>query len=341
MEQPKTYTELTDLLTLHLENVHSGKVRDTYLIPPDSSGRKLRLVVTSNRVSIFDFELGFEVPRKGEILNAFNIAARKILKATIPELKQDLVAFGARIDEHLPVELRGCSMLQRCGTVVEEVPMLLVENVVRHCLTGTGYAAYQKTGMLCGHRLPPELPEGAVIPHGPIYTPTTKAPRGEHDLDLVHTDVDNTYKGIEALSLKIFGILRGFAHSKGIMLVDMKDECGQGWKGLVPRHPCYILADEVMTPDCARFWDVAEYEVAMAQGRLPPSMDKQILRNWGAGVGIKKYDPKDPSDCAQVRNMFPPPQVIEKMSQQVLALFERLHGMSFDDYQRTVMGIEA
>jgi phosphoribosylaminoimidazole-succinocarboxamide synthase len=300
----------------------------------------LRLVLTSNRVSIFDFPLGFEVPRKGEMLNAFNIAARNILRDALPKVEQDLVACGAAIDEYLPSGLRGCKMLQRCAVVVGEYEMVKVECVTRSYLTGTGYRTYlERQGVVCGNELPPGLTDGSLIPVGMIYTPTTKAPQGQHDENLDHTEVEKDHPGLSAVSLTTASVLRGYAHARGVIIVDEKGEYGQRLVRMVPRRYEYVVADERMTPDCCRFWRKATADEYLKIGKLPPSMDKEILRNWGRGVRIDRLNPKSEKDRAEARNLYAPPQVVEKVVEQIHEVFEMLHEMHIDDYQRTVLNI--
>lgn len=324
-----SYDELQRILRVRLPLLGTGKVRDSHALPDG----KHCLAVVSDRASIYDIRLGFPIPGKGKILNAFNIAARLFLQRVVPNIEDDLVAYGADIDRYLPPELQCNPELHRRATVIEVLKMEDIECVVRGNLTGGGYRAYEDDGIVCGHTLPSGLLEGSpLIP--PIFTPTTKAKVG-HDEPLDYRRVRETHGGeLEELSLLIFLALQEYSFTRGVIGVDTKFEFGQRR----PPNGKHVLADEVWTPDSSRFWGLLEYREHFPRS-LPYPMDKQELRNWGKLVGIDKLDPKNSEDVARGRELIAPPDVTLKMQRQTHRVFEMLWGMTLADFQRDVMKV--
>ena len=306
--------------------IHEGKVRESYGIPQDPG---LRLVVASNRISVFDFVLNAEVPRKGEVLTAMNVFWRNLFAGYC---NHDLVAYGSAIDQSLPLHLRSNIELQKCGAVIRAENMYSAEMIVRAYLTGTGFLSYQDTGMVCGHDLPRGLQDGARLPL-PIFTPTTKADVGHDE----HVTIEAFYrrfgnaqaKQLEVLSLDLFRKAREYAASRGIIIADTKFEFGKP----------LTLCDEVLTPDSSRFWKYSEWEAAQAQGKVPPAYDKQFVRNWARGYCIHKLNPKNPRDYDRVRARVVPQEILEETTRLYLEIFQLLTGKSLEQFQREDMGI--
>jgi len=171
----------------------------------------------------------------------------------------------------------------------------------------------------------------------PIFTPTTKAHEG-HDEDLDYRKVEEEYPGIEAATINLYKSFYEYALGRGIIIADTKLEFGY-YQKQVPRLKRFILADEACTPDSSRFWDAVALDEAFMDKKMPPSLDKQPLRNWGESVGINKLDPKNPDDRARVREMLAPQEAVEGMMQATAALFERLYGMSIAEFQKEYMEI--
>lgn len=327
---------LESLLRKHLPEPHTGKVRDSYQLDVRYHGRPTRLAYVSNRASIFDIRLGFEVPGKGEALNAFNIAARLLLRSMIPYMQDDLIAYGPMIDSFLPSPLRNISELWRRATVVEELTMIDIECVVRGYLTGSGYKSYARGEKVCGHDVTPKgQPEGFKLRHWPIFTPTTKS-EGGHDEPLDYMEVRRDFGSalLETCSTRVYECLAAHAEKGGVIGADTKFEWGHR-QGETFRDGL-ILADEVWTPDSSRFWSAAAYAEHFPD-RLPPSMDKQILREWGKSVGIDKLDPKNDAGRQIGRAKTAPPEVLEGMRSQVERAFAMMYGQSLAQFQQTSM----
>ncbi len=337
MAATTTLTGLDYLLSQSLTLLHSGKVRDSYrLAEREEDGQKLRLVVTSDRASIFDFRLGFEVPGKGEILNAFNIMARHSFD--IDSLfNHDMIACGVGIDRFLPEPLRGNAALQRRATVVMDLPMIPVECVVRGHLTGSAYKLYKAGKPVCGHDIGMAGMQEGTILMPPLFTPTTKAEHG-HDEPLDYREVEEEYPGLAAHAVDLFARLYEDARKAGITVADTKFEFGYRQQP-VPRRKVYIVADEVLTPDSSRFWDSDELDEAFTKRTLPQPLDKQALRDWGKSMSIDELDPTRESDRAYVASLPRPDSVLLAMKGRMLNAFTRLYGRSLEDFQKVYLNI--
>ncbi len=258
METKKVVFE-TDFQNLNL--VKRGKVRDIYDL-----GDTL-LMVVSDRISAFDVVMPDPLPGKGIILTQISLFWFDIMKSIIPNhiITADVDAYPS-ICRPYAESLRGRSML-----VKKAVP-LPVECIARGYISGSGWKSYQKSGQVCGITLPPGLKESEKLPH-PIFTPSTKADEGLHDINIDYKEAENLIgtalaDQVRKLTLAIYKKGSELAASKGIIIADTKFEFGLIGKDL-------ILIDEVLTPDSSRFWPKASY----APGGAQKSFDKQYLRD--------------------------------------------------------------
>ena len=239
-----------------------GKVRDIYDL-----GDNLLLVAT-DRISAFDVILPTAIPGKGKILTALSEFWFGIINDIIPN---HLIT--TRFDQFpaacLPYrdKLEGRSMLVKKSTPAP------VECIVRGYLAGSGWKDYQNTGRVCGIRLPEGLVEASRLEQ-PIFTPSTKAVIGAHDVNITFDDMLTKLgkKGAEAMrdsSIAIYKRARELAETKGIIIADTKFEFGL-------EADKVILIDEVLTPDSSRFWPADRYR----PGKTPDSFDKQFVRDY-------------------------------------------------------------
>jgi phosphoribosylaminoimidazole-succinocarboxamide synthase len=298
-----------------------GKVRDSYDIDQGSM-----LVLASNRCSIFDFVLNTLIPDKGAVLTAINYFW---VQEVIGDLfKTDLLTCGSSIDAYLPQDLRDYPAFQKSSTIVERMSPPDVEDIVRFVLTGSGWESYQKTGKICGHKLPKGLTNGSMLPF-PIYTPTTKADVG-HDVHISADDVVRSHGfSRERLALQVAGLMFSYAASRGLIMADTKYEMSGD-----------TVVDEKGTPDSSRFVDKKEWEKAVAKGKFPPSLDKQYVREWGKTVGIDKRDPENPADVEYVHSQVVPEDVVRMTTNIYRYIFWRLTGRTLEKFQREAMGID-
>ena len=278
-----TKSVLNEFNFTNLNLLKEGKVRSVYDL-----GDQL-LFVASDRVSAFDVILNQGIPHKGEILTKlsefwFNISTEIIGNHFITSD----VNLYPEVCKPYAEDLAGRSML------VKKAELLPVECVVRGYIIGSGWKDYQNTGAICGI----ELPEGLNLAdklEQPIFTPAFKAEMGDHDenisfdrmIEIVGEERANYMKDI---SMKLYEFGRDYAAQKGIILADTKFEFGVV-NGEI------ILIDEVLTPDSSRYWPKEDYK----PGVSPPSFDKQIVRDYLAGLTWDKNPPAPdlPSDVIQ------------------------------------------
>jgi phosphoribosylaminoimidazole-succinocarboxamide synthase len=259
-----------------VELLHSGKVREVYL-----DGNDL-ILVASDRVSVYDVVLPTPVPDKGRVLTR--------LSSWWFARLADLVPNHVVSTTDVPAEFAGRAV--RC----RRLEMLPVECVARGYLTGSGRVEYERSGSVCGVPLPPGLVEGSRLPE-PIFTPTTKAPLGEHDEAITYEGVEERVgpalaASLRELTLAIYARGAEIAAERGILIADTKLEFGLAPDGDL------VLADEVLTPDSSRFWPADDW---MA-GRPQHAFDKQFVRDWAAGTGWNKQPPAPevPADVVAV-----------------------------------------
>lgn len=272
---------------MELKLIHQGKVRDLY-----AAGEKYLLIVSSDRISAFDFILPTPVPGKGALLNKISsywfdrtrhIIKNHIVSTDIEEIRR-LVTAPAGFDWDY---MRGRAML------VHRTRRVDFECVVRGYITGSGWKEYRKLGSVCGLKLPAGLREAQKLPE-PIFTPTTKADKG-HDENVTFEVMaaalpPGLAEKVRDTSLALYKFAAAHAEKAGILLADTKFEFG-----LLDGE--LILIDEALTPDSSRFWDAAKYKV----GTSPESYDKQYVRNWleGSGWDKRSAPPGLPAEVVQ------------------------------------------
>lgn len=310
-----------------LRRIHRGKVRDTFDLP---GYPHLMLVVCTNRISIFDFVLNGEVALKAEVLNAINLFW---VLMVFTELRHDIVAYGSAIDQYLPVASQGNAKLHRRAVVVRRLQMIPVELVVRGYIDGSALTAAQERRVYCGHTFPEGLKRGSRLAET-IFTPTTK---GEgKDLPLDYRAVEAEY-GPELTQFALTAYERALqvARMRGLILGDTKFEVGRD-----PATDELILADERLSPDSSRYWDLQNWEEAMAGRAALVPLDKQLVRDWGRNLGMTGRSPTKAEDIAWVHERCPLPEEVANVATGVyLQLFERLTGMTLARFQGDIMGI--
>jgi phosphoribosylaminoimidazole-succinocarboxamide synthase len=258
-----------------------GKVRDCYRFASPAFGDAM-LIVSTDRISAFDWILPTPIPDKGKVLTAisafwFDLLGRGSNPVAHHLLTTDVDAMGlpATIDR---TPLRGRTMLVRRAEVIP------FECVVRGWLAGSGLTEYRRAGTVCGVSLPAGLAPGGRLPE-PIFTPATKAASG-HDENVSFGVMEAAIGADLAVTLRDKSLAvyaRGAEHAaaQGIVLADTKFEWGRLADGTL------ILVDEVMTPDSSRFWPAAD----AGTGRVPDSFDKQFVRDWLESSGWDKASP--------------------------------------------------
>ena len=246
----------------------SGKVRELYDL-----GDSL-IIVSTDRISAFDNILENPIPKKGEILNKMSEFWFDFTKDVVPN---HMISIDTK---DMPEYFQKPEFVGRSMKTMK-LTMIPVECIVRGYITGSGWEGYQENGKVCGIELPKGLVECDRLPE-PIFTPSTKAPVGEHDLNISMEEgiewVNRTFPGkgkeymeaLRDLTLALYKKRADYAFSKGIIIADTKFEFGLNEKGNI------ILADEMLTPDNSRFWPLKGYTPGQGQ----PSYDKQFVRDY-------------------------------------------------------------
>ena len=278
--------------------VRQGKVRDIF-----DTGDAL-LMVTTDRLSAFDVVLPNTIPDKGKVLNQISVFWFKQMEDIVKNhvISVDVDDYPQEFQKYREA-LEGRSML------VKKAEPLTVECIVRGYISGSGWKSYQKEGHVCNITLPKGLKESDKL-EAPLYTPSTKAEIGDHDINISFEETINIIgkenaEKLRDLSLEIYNRGAKLALEKGIIIADTKFEFGM-LDGEI------ILIDEIMTPDSSRFWPLNDYE----PGRGQNSFDKQAVRDWLTGSGWDKNPPGPEL----------PAEIIENTSATYKEIFNRLTG---------------
>ena len=282
----------------------SGKVREMYDV-----GDSIIMVAT-DRISAFDHILKNMIVKKGTVLTQISKFWFDLTKDIVPNHMisvdtKDMPEFFRK------PEFTGNSM--KC----KKLNMLPIECIVRGYITGSGWESYKKTGEICGIKLPEGLQESQKLAE-PIFTPSTKAEIGDHDENI---SVEQSIEILEKLypgrgkeyalklrdyTIAIYKKCAAYALERGIIIADTKFEFGLDENGEV------VLGDEMITPDCSRFWPLEGYKVGQGQ----PSYDKQFVRDWLSANPDAGYElPQD---------------VIDKTIDKYIEAYELLTGQKFD-----------
>ncbi|MEX0938291.1 MAG: phosphoribosylaminoimidazolesuccinocarboxamide synthase [Pirellulales bacterium] len=279
--------------------VRRGKVRDIYDL-----GDTL-LLVSTDRISAFDWVLPSGIPDKGRVLTQLSGFWFDYLRQPNHLLSLDPEEFA------LPADIDTAPLVGR-SMLVRKTQVVPIECVVRGYLAGSGWKEYRESGSVCGISLPKGLRESDRLPE-PIFTPATKAEQGEHDenisfarmVDIIGSELAEE---LRKRSLEIYSHGDQFASSRGIIVADTKFEFGRVDGEL-------LLIDEVLTPDSSRFWPADDYDPGHGQ----PSFDKQFVRDW---LLASDWD----------RNSQPPelpPEIVQRTRAKYIEAYERLTGKAF------------
>jgi phosphoribosylaminoimidazole-succinocarboxamide synthase len=287
---------MTDATLSGLKLFNRGKVRDIYDL-----GDKL-LLVASDRISAFDVILPTLIPDKGKILTALSEFWFGVVKDIVPHhlITTHVEEFPAVCQPH-KANLEGRSML-----VKKSLPAP-VECIVRGYLAGSGWKDYQQTGSVCGVPLPKGLIEASRLDQS-IFTPSTKAAVGAHDVNITFDEMvakigKKRAEMMRDATIAIYHRARDLAEKKGIIIADTKFEFGIEGDSI-------MLIDEVLTPDSSRFWPVDGYK----PGKTPDSFDKQFVRDYLLNL---PWDMKSPPPAL-------PPEIVQKTQEKYREALKRL-----------------
>ena len=257
-----------------LRRLHQGKVRDIYAVDD-----RHMLIVTTDRLSAFDVVLPDPIPGKGQVLTRISNFWFERTRHIVPNHLADYPLERAVTDAQQRAQVADRAV------VVRRLDALPVEAVVRGYLIGSGWKDYGRTGEVCGIRLPPGLKLADRLPQ-PIFTPSTKAARGQHDENVSFAEIEarigaSLAAQVRDTALALYDFAAAHALSRGIIIADTKFEFGVDESGRL------TLIDEALTPDSSRFWPVDTY----SPGSSPPSFDKQFVRDYLETLDWNKAPP--------------------------------------------------
>jgi phosphoribosylaminoimidazole-succinocarboxamide synthase len=281
-----------------VKHLYSGKVRELYELPDG-----LLLMVATDRISVYDHVLEPPIPDKGKILTQLSLWWFERLADIVPN---HLVAAP------VPAQFAGRAITCR------RLDMVGVECVARGYLAGSALTDYQQTGGICGAALPPGLSDGSRLPE-PMFTPATKAPHGEHDVNIPPSAVativgPSVAAELERITLAVYRRSADIAAARGIIVADTKIELGFAPDGTL------VLGDEVLTPDSSRFWAADQWQ----PGRRQPPFDKQYVRDWltSPESGWDRHGRRPPPPL--------PEHVVERTRQTYIEAYQRLTGLHWN-----------
>ena len=135
-----------------------GKVRDIYEIDKNHL-----LIVTTDRLSAFDVVLPDPIPGKGRVLTNVSNFWFNMMNDVIPNHLSDL-----KLEDFIP-NTKEREQIDGRSIIVKRLTPLPVEAIVRGYLIGSGWKDYQKSGSVCGIKLPKGLKQAEQLPEV-IYT---------------------------------------------------------------------------------------------------------------------------------------------------------------------------
>ncbi|HOC02249.1 MAG TPA: phosphoribosylaminoimidazolesuccinocarboxamide synthase [bacterium] len=261
-------------VVLPIPKIYSGKVRELFKIDKERI-----LIVTTDRISAFDFVLPTPVPEKGIILNKLSlfwfeklrdICDNHLVESDFDKFPQILRPFK--------------NVLEDRSVIAKQTIKIPVECVVRGYLSGSAWKEYLLTCSVCGINLPPGLRECEKLPE-PIFTPATKEELGSHDRNISFEEMSGILgkeiaEYLKKVSISLYKEASDYADGKGIIIADTKFEFGF-YKDRI------ILIDEILTPDSSRFWEKSSFRIGLSQD----SLDKQYVRNYLEGLNWNKQEP--------------------------------------------------
>ncbi len=262
MNATNTSAALFETNIENLELIARGKVRDIYAIDKEHM-----LIISTDRLSAFDVVFSQTIPTKGALLtqvsNFWFARTGHLIRNHLTNL---------RLENYVSAE--DLPQLQSRSIIVKRLKTLPVEAIVRGYIIGSGWKDYQATGELCGIKLPVGLQQAEQLAE-PIFTPSSKAAVGDHDINISFDDAveligEEMANQVKEVSIALYKMASDYARERGIIIADTKFEFG------VDENNKLVLIDEILTPDSSRYWPADQYQ----KGISPPSYDKQFIRDY-------------------------------------------------------------
>jgi phosphoribosylaminoimidazole-succinocarboxamide synthase len=272
----------------YLQLIGRGKVRDIYALDDEHM-----LIVTTDRFSAFDVVFDQPIPHKGELLTE---VSNFWFARTANIIANHLTSLDLR--DYL--DAADYERLKKRAIIVRRLKPLPLEAIVRGYVIGSGWKDYQATGAICGIELPAGLRQAEQLPQ-PIFTPSTKAEVGNHDINVGFAEIErrigaDTAARVRDTSIEIYRQAAEYAQARGIIIADTKFEFG------VDDNDEIVLIDEVLTPDSSRYWPADQYRVGIS----PPSFDKQFVRDY---LETLDWDKTPPAPAL-------PPEIVARSQQK-------------------------
>ena len=262
MNATNTSAALFETNIENLELIARGKVRDIYAIDKEHM-----LIISTDRLSAFDVVFSQTIPTKGALLTQ---VSNFWFSRTGHLIRNHLT--NLRLENYVSAE--DLPQLQSRSIIVKRLKTLPVEAIVRGYIIGSGWKDYQATGELCGIKLPVGLQQAEQLAE-PIFTPSSKAAVGDHDINISFDDAveligEEMANQVKEVSIALYKTASDYARERGIIIADTKFEFG------VDENNKLVLIDEILTPDSSRYWPADQYQ----KGISPPSYDKQFIRDY-------------------------------------------------------------
>jgi len=292
----------TALLTTSIGNYpkRTGKVRDIYELSDHL------LLVATDRISAYDVVMPNGIPDKGRVLTQLSAFWLNFLEEVTPN---HMVSVSLK---DLPEDCRNEELDGRFMLCKKAKPFP-IECIVRGYLAGSGWREYKEKGTVCGSPLPEGLKQCSELPE-PIFTPSTKADEGDHDINVSFEKAceiagEDVMTQLRDRSIEIYKRARAYAAERGIIVADTKFEWGEDENGDI------ILIDEVLTPDSSRFWPADIYK----PGKSQPSYDKQFVRDYLDKIKFDRQPPAPPL----------PVEIVQQTREKYIEAFTSLTGQKF------------
>jgi len=237
-------------------------VRDIYRIDDHHM-----LIVSTDRLSAFDVVFPQPIPQKGELLTRIS----NFWFSRTSDMVENHLS-NLRLQDY--VSQPDYQQLASRSIIVKQLELLPVEAIVRGYIIGSGWKDYVASGAICGIQLLAELQQAEQLSE-PIFTPSTKATVGDHDINVSFGQVvdligEERANQVREIAIQLYQSAAHYARSRGIIIADTRFEFGIDENGQL------VLIDEILTPDSSRFWPADQYRVGIS----PPSFDKQFIRDY-------------------------------------------------------------
>lgn len=311
--------------------LYQGKVRDVYIYPPLDL-----IMVSTDRVSIYDFVLNTSIPYKGEVLTAFTHFWVNLLLTHFKDFLSDFIpsSENSKFNAIHDIQPELARLPLKNSLVVRNLTGRLdpFELIFRYHLGGSIFTTYKETGFVAGKKIGNnDLKEWSYLEQ-PLFSPSTKE-KNTHDINVTPAEYYNktSVQGEYFIPFlkEMYKFAYSYAKTRGLLILDTKFEASS---------TLCMVADELFTPDCSRYVEISNWEKYMrGEEKVLRFFDKQILRNWGKKL-LANRNPNNPEDKKFVSEIEVPDEIRFTITDNYLTLFKILTGQSLFEYQKNEMG---